>query len=37
LTPEDINNAFRKYVDPKKLVNVHAGDFNKAKKDNGEN
>ncbi|MBO0700263.1 MAG: insulinase family protein, partial [Zavarzinella sp.] len=29
LTPADIQKAFRKYVDPKKLVIAHAGDFPK--------
>ena len=27
LTPDDVKEAFRKYVDPKKLVIVRAGDF----------
>jgi zinc protease len=27
LTPEDVKTAFRKYVDPKKLVIIRAGDF----------
>jgi len=27
LTPEQVNAALRKYVDPKKLVVVSAGDF----------
>ncbi|HEV3258365.1 MAG TPA: pitrilysin family protein [Gemmataceae bacterium] len=29
LTPEDVKAAFRKYIDPKKLVIVRAGDFKK--------
>ena len=29
LTPEDVKTAFRKYIDPKKLVIVRAGDFKK--------
>jgi zinc protease len=29
LTPEDIRSAFKKYVDPSKLVIVRAGDFKK--------
>jgi zinc protease len=29
LTPEDVKAAFRKYIDPKKLVLVRAGDFKK--------
>jgi zinc protease len=29
LTPEDVKAAFRKYIDPKKLVIVRAGDFQK--------
>ncbi len=29
LTPDDVKMAFRKYVDPKKLVIVRAGDFKK--------
>ncbi|HEV8059260.1 MAG TPA: hypothetical protein VGP68_05285, partial [Gemmataceae bacterium] len=29
VTPEDVKAAFRKYVDPKKLVIVRAGDFKK--------
>jgi zinc protease len=29
LTPEDIQAAFRKFIDPKKLVIVRAGDFKK--------
>jgi zinc protease len=31
LTPEDIKAAFRKYVEPKKLVIIRAGDFKKVK------
>ncbi len=31
LTPEDVNKAIRKYFDPKKLVIVTAGDFDKKK------
>jgi zinc protease len=27
LTPEDVKTAFRKYIDPKKLVIIRAGDF----------
>jgi zinc protease len=27
LTPEQVNAALRKYIDPKKLVVVTAGDF----------
>ena len=30
LTPEQVNAAFRKYIDPAKLVIVKAGDFKKA-------
>jgi zinc protease len=29
LTPEDVKAAFRKYIDPKRLVIVRAGDFKK--------
>jgi zinc protease len=29
LTPDDVKAAFRKYIDPKKLVIVRAGDFKK--------
>jgi zinc protease len=29
LTPEDVTAAFRKYIDPKKLVIIRAGDFKK--------
>jgi zinc protease len=29
LTPDDVRSAFRKYIDPKKLVIVRAGDFKK--------
>ena len=29
LTPEDIKSAFRKFIDPKKLVIIRAGDFKK--------
>jgi zinc protease len=29
LTPEEVRSAFRKYIDPKKLVIVRAGDFKK--------
>ncbi len=29
LTPEDVTSAFRKYIDPKKLVVIRAGDFKK--------
>jgi zinc protease len=29
LTPEDVRDAFRKYIDPKKLVVIRAGDFPK--------
>ena len=29
LTPADVRAAFRKYIDPKKLVIVRAGDFQK--------
>src|SRR5262249_22797613 len=29
LTPEEVKAAFRKYIDPKKLVVVRAGDFKK--------
>src|SRR5262249_44792786 len=29
LTPEDVKAAFRKYIDPKKLVIIRAGDFKK--------
>ena len=29
LTPEDVTAAFRKHIDPKKLVIVRAGDFKK--------
>jgi len=29
LTPADVRAALRKYVDPKKLVIVHAGDLKK--------
>jgi zinc protease len=29
LTPEDVRTAFRKYIDPKKLVIIRAGDFKK--------
>ena len=29
LTPDDVKDAFRKHVDPKKLVIIRAGDFNK--------
>jgi zinc protease len=31
LTPQDVKNAFRKFIDPKKLVIIRAGDFQKAK------
>ena len=27
LTPEDVKSAFQKYIDPKKLVVIRAGDF----------
>jgi zinc protease len=30
LTPEQVTEAFRKYIDPKRLVIVRAGDFKKA-------
>jgi zinc protease len=30
LTPEQVSEAFRKYIDPKRLVIVRAGDFKKA-------
>ena len=29
LTPEDVRDAFRKHIDPKKLVIIRAGDFTK--------
>ena len=29
LTPKDIKSAFRKFIDPKKLVIIRAGDFKK--------
>jgi zinc protease len=29
LSPEDVKSAFRKYIDPKKLVIIRAGDFRK--------
>ena len=29
LTPEDVQAAFKKYIDPKKLVIIRAGDFTK--------
>ena len=29
LTPEQINAAIRKYIDPKKIIIVRAGDFAK--------
>jgi zinc protease len=29
LTVEEVNNAFRKHIDPKKLVTIRAGDFKK--------
>jgi zinc protease len=29
LTPDDVKAAFRKFIDPKKLVIVRAGDFQK--------
>jgi zinc protease len=29
LTPEQVSEAFRKYIDPKRLVTVRAGDFKK--------
>lgn len=29
LTPDDVKDAFKKYVDPKKLVIIRAGDFKK--------
>jgi zinc protease len=29
LTPDDVKTAFRKYIDPKKIVIVRAGDFKK--------
>jgi zinc protease len=29
LTPEQVGEAFRKYIDPKRLVTVRAGDFKK--------
>jgi len=29
LTPEKVNEAFRKHIDPKRLVIVEAGDFKK--------
>jgi zinc protease len=29
LTPEDVKSAFRRHIDPKKLVSVRAGDFKK--------
>jgi zinc protease len=29
LTPEEVKSAFQKYIDPKKLVVIRAGDFNK--------
>ena len=29
LTPDDVKAAFRKYIDPKKLVIIRAGDFPK--------
>jgi zinc protease len=28
-TPDDVRDAFRKYIDPKKLVIIRAGDFKK--------
>ena len=33
LTPEQVLEGLRKYIDPKKLVIVDAGDFAKAKED----
>jgi zinc protease len=30
LTPEQVSEAFRKFIDPKRLVTVRAGDFKKA-------
>ena len=32
LTPEQVSAAFRKYVDPNRLVIVQAGDFKKSQK-----
>jgi zinc protease len=29
LTPEDVKSAFRRHIDPKKLVIIRAGDFKK--------
>jgi zinc protease len=29
LTPDDVKAAFRKFIDPKKLVIIRAGDFQK--------
>ena len=29
LTPEDVRTAFKKHIDPKKLVIIRAGDFKK--------
>ena len=29
LTPSDIQKAFKKYIDPKKLIVIRAGDFKK--------
>jgi zinc protease len=33
LTPEQVSEAFRKYIDPKRLVTARAGDFKKAAAD----
>ena len=29
LTPDDVKAAFQKYIDPKKLIIIRAGDFKK--------
>ena len=29
LTPDDVKGAFRRHIDPKKLVIIRAGDFKK--------
>jgi len=34
LTVEDVNKAMKKHIDPKKMVYVRAGDFEKVKKEN---
>ncbi len=32
LTLDDVNSTFRKYIDPKRLIIIRAGDFNKKEK-----